>query len=243
MSAKVVGLGGTKMVRILLGGIAAAALLAGATSSLAATITVLSYDMPNGSGQAHGGTYNYWDRNYTGLGSTNLDNAALTGGLGVLTDGHVETQAWNFVSNVSGTGPYVGWNWKSFGDPTITFHIASASTVNSVAVAVDGSGVGGVFAPLTLTIDGTSYAPTVTSLSATSRLLTVTGLSLTGPILTLTPGHNSAEGLGSWDFLSEVTLTGGAVPEPTTWAMMIMGFGAVGAALRRRRSATVAATA
>ena len=29
----------------------------------------------------------------------------------------------------------------------------------------------------------------------------------------------------------------GAVPEPATWAMMLMGFGAVGFALRRRRSA------
>jgi hypothetical protein len=32
-----------------------------------------------------------------------------------------------------------------------------------------------------------------------------------------------------------------AVPEPTTWAMMIMGFGAMGAVLRRRRSAVALA--
>lgn len=31
--------------------------------------------------------------------------------------------------------------------------------------------------------------------------------------------------------------TAGAVPEPATWAMMIMGFASVGAAMRRRRSA------
>ncbi|WP_293385127.1 PEPxxWA-CTERM sorting domain-containing protein [Phenylobacterium sp. SCN 70-31] len=36
------------------------------------------------------------------------------------------------------------------------------------------------------------------------------------------------------------TLTA-AVPEPTTWAMMILGFGAAGALLRRRRAAPVAA--
>ncbi|TNE40347.1 MAG: PEP-CTERM sorting domain-containing protein [Sphingomonadales bacterium] len=30
--------------------------------------------------------------------------------------------------------------------------------------------------------------------------------------------------------------TGGAVPEPATWAMMILGMGAVGAALRRRKT-------
>ena len=32
-----------------------------------------------------------------------------------------------------------------------------------------------------------------------------------------------------------------AVPEPASWAMMIMGFGAIGATLRRRRAAAVAA--
>lgn len=34
-----------------------------------------------------------------------------------------------------------------------------------------------------------------------------------------------------------------AVPEPATWAMMIAGFGAVGGSMRRKRIATVAATA
>lgn len=33
--------------------------------------------------------------------------------------------------------------------------------------------------------------------------------------------------------------TDGAVPEPATWAMMILGFGLVGAAMRKRASATV----
>jgi hypothetical protein len=34
---------------------------------------------------------------------------------------------------------------------------------------------------------------------------------------------------------------GGAIPEPTTWALMILGFGAVGATLRRRRVAVLSA--
>jgi PEP-CTERM motif len=35
---------------------------------------------------------------------------------------------------------------------------------------------------------------------------------------------------------------GGGVPEPATWAMLIFGFAGIGAALRRRRSAGIAAT-
>ncbi len=38
-----------------------------------------------------------------------------------------------------------------------------------------------------------------------------------------------------------VTSAAGAVPEASTWAMLIAGFGLTGAAMRRRRSATTAA--
>ena len=41
--------------------------------------------------------------------------------------------------------------------------------------------------------------------------------------------------------LDITTPGGGAVPEPATWAMMLMGFGGLGAALRRRRVDAVAA--
>ncbi|MGZ3378092.1 MAG: PEPxxWA-CTERM sorting domain-containing protein [Phenylobacterium sp.] len=43
-------------------------------------------------------------------------------------------------------------------------------------------------------------------------------------------------------FADNITFSGGAVPEPTTWALMIGGFGMMGGALRRRRT-SVAATA
>lgn len=37
------------------------------------------------------------------------------------------------------------------------------------------------------------------------------------------------------------SLLGAAVPEPSTWAMMIVGFGMAGAAMRRRCGQTVTA--
>ncbi len=39
-------------------------------------------------------------------------------------------------------------------------------------------------------------------------------------------------------YLDSITLTGSAIPEPATWAMMIVGFGMVGGAMRRRRTQT-----
>jgi hypothetical protein len=39
------------------------------------------------------------------------------------------------------------------------------------------------------------------------------------------------------------TTGGGAVPEPATWAMMLVGFGGLGALIRRRRSEAALATA
>jgi hypothetical protein len=51
----------------------------------------------------------------------------------------------------------------------------------------------------------------------------------------LTGGPN--EGI----FLDAISIT--AVPEPATWAMMLLGFGAIGFAMRRRRSLTLAQVA
>ena len=41
--------------------------------------------------------------------------------------------------------------------------------------------------------------------------------------------------------LADVSLTGGAVPEPASWAMMLIGLGAIGVAARRRGRAPEAA--
>lgn len=49
-------------------------------------------------------------------------------------------------------------------------------------------------------------------------------------------GVSSDDGLGIDDFRLSASVAA-AVPEPATWAMMIGGFGVVGGALRRRRSA------
>lgn len=54
--------------------------------------------------------------------------------------------------------------------------------------------------------------------------------------------NNDAGGIGFDNLRFDVPSVGGAVPEPATWAMMMLGFGAMGAALRRRTKAKVAVT-
>jgi PEP-CTERM motif len=44
----------------------------------------------------------------------------------------------------------------------------------------------------------------------------------------------------AFDNQSQVFLLGGGIPEPTTWGMMILGFGMIGAVLRRRREQNIA---
>ena len=54
---------------------------------------------------------------------------------------------------------------------------------------------------------------------------------------------NNGLGKGWSSFLALGGVLGGGVPEPATWAMMLVGFGAIGATLRgsRRRAAMVKA--
>ncbi|TNE39685.1 MAG: PEP-CTERM sorting domain-containing protein [Sphingomonadales bacterium] len=47
---------------------------------------------------------------------------------------------------------------------------------------------------------------------------------------------------GAADVKARFTLLANSVPEPATWAMLIFGFGAIGAAMRRRQRQTVSYT-
>jgi hypothetical protein len=200
-------------------------------------LSVSSYDMPNGYGQAHGGTYNYWDAGYSNCVASNCttDGAYLSGGLGKLTDGVIATQPWYDVSNDVGTGEYVGWEIV---EPTTDFNFASSVTVGEIKLYVDNSHVGGVTAPDFVVVDGTDYANPSWQFASAPQTIDITGLHLTGDSVTVTL-HVPTQ----WVFMSEAQFYS-AVPEPSTWVMMALGFGGTGlAAVCTRRRAAAAAVA
>lgn len=70
-----------------------------------------------------------------------------------------------------------------------------------------------------------------------SNVLTTYNVNLTGSSVTLT---GLASNSGYWT-ADNFVFGKSAAPEPASWAMMIVGFGAVGAGMRMRRSATLSA--
>ncbi len=221
------------MMKMSTAAVAAVALAAMAGPASAAQIAVTSYSMPNGDGQASGGEFNYWDKFYTGAGATSTDGAALSGGLGDLTDGVAASDFWYNTENAGGTGPYVGWYAPHSLNPTITFNFAGAPTITSIQMQIDNSGIGGVFSPAAIWVDGVNVAFSGPALG-TIGMLDINGLNLTGGSHTVQFFQDQS----AWVFTSEVSFFGqdGAVPEPAAWTLMLAGFGLAGVALRRRGS-------
>lgn len=213
---------------------AAALVLATATALPALAQTVVaptSYDMPNGYGQANMGSFNYWDKAYTGSGNTSLDFAPLSGGLGDLTDGVVATGRWDTVENLEGTGPYVGW---AAIDPVITFHFAQAHSFSRVTVwHDDANGYGNVATPMafTVTVGGQSQRFEITDPPGDTPFAStlVLGPGFTGSSLQL-----QVHRFDTATMLSEVQIS--AVPEPASAALLAAGAGLL-LALRRRSRA------
>ncbi len=188
---------GTRALIAVLGSVAAFAAGGAQASSL---LVVSSYDMPNGDGQAQGGWLNYWDATYSNCVADDcttdgLSGSYLSGGLGKLTDGVIATQPWYDVSNSAGTGQYVGWLST---DPTIDFNFAGSEVVNEVKLFVDNSHVGGVAAPVSVVIDGTTYLDPAWATPSPPEVIDITGLHLTGDSVAVTLNNPD-----SWVFMSQ----------------------------------------
>lgn len=203
----------------------------------------LPYDMPNGSGQASGGTFNYWDATYDGPGApVTTDGALLSRGAGKLTDGVTTTQRWDAVSDNLGTGLYVGWRDITTPDVDITFFWpvpvclvpVCDQAIDAVRIWMDNSGFGGVSAPSAISVNGQAVAFTPPAPGASGAVdIDLTALGLTGFSATLGLDYGNI-----WIFVSEVEWTvrdiSTAVPTPAAFGLF--GAGLLGLAALRSRS-------
>lgn len=224
------------MKRVPLRSVLVAALLSGAgavpsTSVLAAPLAPTSYAMPNGDGQASGGSFNYWDAPYAPSSANNtVDGAALSGGLGKLTDGVVATLRWDFVSNDAGTGQYVGWLRRTTPDPLISFNFAGNVIIDSISIQLDNSGYGGVFAPSEILVDGVTQSFVAPTLGTVGSVI-FSGLNLSGN----THSVQFRQAGDTWTFVSEISFDGRSeAPEPVSLALLGLGLTGIACARRRR---------
>jgi Concanavalin A-like lectin/glucanases superfamily len=87
----------------------------------------VSYAMQNG----QSGTYHYWDDTYSGSGSHTTDGAALSGGVGQLTDGFIGGAPFYQDMGRGIAFEWVGWNTIQ---PTIVFDFGVAQTFHTISI-------------------------------------------------------------------------------------------------------------
>ena len=133
------------------------------------------------------------------------------------------------------------------GGPEFTYGVQGAVdflrfdfSQNLLSIVYPGAGGVGFGGPQGISFrDLTNAFTSATLLSNTSSAeFNQSKISLVNGLLTLDFGSSNVSGSGS----IRIALNGGAtpaVPEPATWAMMLMGFGAMGYAVRRPRKAAV----
>jgi hypothetical protein len=126
--------------------------------------------------------------------------------------------------------PYGGATFYSgqFGALT-TISFAGATAFGIVYGSYNNAG-----SPISFTLSDNSVF--TTTMPGTVRSLAFFGFTSTTPITSITV-NNQFSGSQVFDVVSLSIGSAAVVPEPQSWALLIAGFGLVGAAMRRRRAA------
>lgn len=149
-----------------------------------------------------------------------------------VTSGNVDVVAASFAPSNPSSGQWL--DLVGFNDGTITQTFATTSGATYLLTFLYGNNPGG--SPRSANVSVGNFAGTITSntglnYNSFSQLFTATGSSTTLTFASF--GGSGNAGIA----LDNVAVT--AVPEPASWAMMILGFGLVGGAMRRRQNVRV----
>ena len=218
------------MRRVLMTALASAGIALSTTSAQAATFFYCGFDAPPGS-SCVSDTDNVTLTSATGVGGP---------GQGTVGHGQIVPGGAQLTFTTLDNG---GLNLDASGQATIT---ANDGVLNNLTFTILSGGIGeaefnlidlnnidfhvvinsllnGVVTSTSLTYNATNNGNNRFGVLAAAGE-TITGITITSP-----------EGFGSFRQLRITAATPGNVPEPATWAMMLLGFGGIGMAMRRRR--------
>ncbi len=172
-------------------------------------------------------------------------NADFESGFGPFSaTGNVARANGSTYASCCGTSPSYTNFFAAFGggnEPS-GFISSAFSTLagRTYTVAFDYGALGTGSEGLTFSVGGTDYVVNPVANNDLFSAFTSTSFSFVGNGLPVSLSITSA-GLNNVDaILDNVSVSLSAVPEPATWALMILGFGATGFAMRRRTRTTVA---
>jgi hypothetical protein len=212
-------------------------LAAASAATLAASIgnaaSVTSYDIINASVSGFGG----WSNNYSGtITPTGYPYANYTGGgSGTLNDG--------FIPNTANNDELF---YYAVEQPVITAQLDGTYHLSSIDFlsAYDDNYIPGSMTSVDVTIDGVTQTYTPIGFGPMNFrgvnfdqevVLSPLQSSLAASSFSLT----NFQGYAGYVSIGELTVNGevSTVPEPAAWGLMLVGFGGLGMALRRRRHA------
>ena len=180
--------------------------------SATASSSYLGFDASNAIDTGVGSSTTDWASNTQGVGSTLFLNLGAVYSL-------ASVSVTDRVTSGAGNGSYVG----GLTDFTTSF---------SLTVYTDSSFTTAIGSPLVF-----NKSVPVSPTGVSDFLSTFTFASLSGQYIgytVLAPGTANNPGLAN------ISFTTTAVPEPTTWALIVVGFGLVGFAARRRKGVVAA---
>lgn len=142
------------------------------------------------------------------------------------------------ASNDGGVTTTIGYTEANLAKPTFTEWLTLTNTLDGLySISLSTSSAPVNFTSAILSDGVTNYALSLVGTQGPNEFWGLDTTFLTAGTYTLTiNGTNSNTGsLGG-----SITITEASVPEPATWAMMLIGFGAIGWQLRRRRTPVLA---